>query len=345
MSGNVIEALLGEIKTALPAQGGARVLFMNAQDAPLLRQMRDAGVAVTCQQDFRPHAAALERAGFPPLDRARMEGDWTHILLHAPKQMAEMRYEIACALDLLDQAGGGGLYVASANDAGGKRLPGLMGDLGLSAHSVSRNHARVVICTDIFAYDRDLAARWRADGAARFLEDMGFYSQPGLFSWDRIDRASALLMRHVPPLAGRGADFGCGYGYLSHALLSRGDGVAALYCVDADARALACARRNLESVRGACALHFEWLDLPSEIGGATQLDWVIMNPPFHEGARTRTDIGVSFIQSAHKALKRGGTLYMVANVHLPYEKIVRELFSACDKIYEGDGFKILSAVK
>ena len=59
-----------------------------------------------------------------------------------------------------------------------------------------------------------------AEGAPRFVDEIGFWSQPGVFSWDRIDPGSALLLVHLPALSGRGADLGCGIGVLARSVLA-----------------------------------------------------------------------------------------------------------------------------
>ena len=52
------------------------------------------------------------------------------------------------------------------------------------------------------------------------VEGLGLWSQPGVFSWNRIDPGSALLAQTLPALSGKGADFGCGVGYLAHTVLA-----------------------------------------------------------------------------------------------------------------------------
>jgi hypothetical protein len=59
-----------------------------------------------------------------------------------------------------------------------------------------------------------------AEGAPRLLEELGLWSQPGVFSWNRIDPGSDLLVRNLPSLSGKGADFGGGIGVLSRAVLA-----------------------------------------------------------------------------------------------------------------------------
>ena len=56
-------------------------------------------------------------------------------------------------------------------------------------------------------------------------------------------------------------------------------------------------------------------------------------------------VGISFINGAYSALKNGGTLYMVANTHLPYEMALNDRFKKVDKLYEGGGFKVYAAKK
>ena len=52
------------------------------------------------------------------------------------------------------------------------------------------------------------------------IKGQNFTTQPGIFGWDKIDQGSKLLINHISnDLYGHGADFGCGYGFLSDYLL------------------------------------------------------------------------------------------------------------------------------
>lgn len=323
------------------------VLCLNAVDsgdpAGGLRALAAQGASLDIVQFFKQDAAALEAAGYQVTaeipDRAPGHA-YDLALVYVTRQQAESRALIAQALSRLKP--GGMLVCAGANDAGGRRLPQLYRDAGLDGQSESRNHAKVVWATG-GGHDPDWVAAALADGALRPVEATGFYACPGLFSWDRVDPGSAMLVDHLPDdMTGRGADFGCGYGYLSRHLAGLPK-VSALYCLDADSRALAACRLNLAGT--PVPTTFDWADLRRTDGVPTALDWVVMNPPFHQGKDTRASIGQDFIRTAAQALKKGGCLYMVANAHLPYEPVLREMFTRFDKMREDAGYKIYCAVK
>lgn len=257
------------------------------------------------------------------------------VMVLPPKQKEEAQYVLAKGLSLLKD---GGLFVAAAaNDAGGKRLKNMAGELGLNVENESKHKARVVwglknsICDDV-------VREWMDLGSLR-LVDMGdgvFYSCPGLFSWDQIDEASRLLVENLPALGGAGADFGCGYGYLTHFILDHHN-VERLYAVDDDCRAIEAAGKNAEGA------HVIWHDLRKPLSDIPRLDWVVMNPPFHTGKAVEIDLGRAFIQRAKEVLKPGGDLYLVANRHLPYEDVLKAQFTKFDIVIEKNGFKVIHA--
>ena len=60
--------------------------------------------------------------------------------------------------------------------------------------------------------------------------------------------------------------------------------------------------------------------------GLTNLDFVVMNPPFHEGGIENQALGQGFIKRAAQVLRTGGWCWLTANRHLPYEAILKPLF-------------------
>ena len=144
----------------------------------------------------------------------------------------------------------------------------------------------------------------------------------------------------LPPMKGRGADLGCGVGVLAAKVLSA-PGVAALTCVDLDRRAVACAVHNLVDPRVSVL----WADVRRLDVGLSDLDFVVMNSPFHDGDTEDRDLGVAFIQAAAGRLRRGGVCWLVANRHLPYEAALKGAFASVTVKADAGGYKIFEARK
>lgn len=177
-----------------------------------------------------------------------------------------------------------------------------------------------------------------ADWATQPSNIQGFHTLPGVFSADGIDPASQLLSEVLPDKLGpRVADLGAGWGYLSAEVLTR-PSVELLHVVEADYTALACARMNVADQRA----QFHWVDA-TKWGEARQVDTVVMNPPFHTSRATDVALGQAFIQSAARLLTPHGTLWMVANRHLPYETALREAFREGDELAGDARFKLFRA--
>jgi 16S rRNA (guanine1207-N2)-methyltransferase len=257
----------------------------------------------------------------------------------------EAKCWIAAALYALKS--GGIMAAAAANDANGARLSKWMKELGLSFETDSRNKAKLVRAARPATLP-PLVADWHRFGQKQKVQigdGILFTSQPGVFGWDKIDEGSKLLAAHLPgDLKGIGADFGAGTGYLSGEILKRRAGVSALWLAEADARALDCAKENLENVRGARTLEYLWADL-TKPAALPPLDFIVMNPPFHIGKKTESALGLSFLGTAAHHLKKGGRLYVVANAHLPYEQTLQDRFARVRLLVEDNGFKVYEAVK
>src|SRR5690606_18510239 len=91
-----------------------------------------------------------------------------------------------------------------------------------------------------------LFADWQAAAAPRQIEAAGqrWWTVAGAFSADGPDPGSQALAAALPPLSGRVADLGAGWGYLSARLLQAAPELQELHLIEAGAEALDCARRN-----------------------------------------------------------------------------------------------------
>ena len=324
-----------------PEAGSA--LFLRARTGAMLREIARPGLI--CEQSFKPAADALVRDGWTL--RALQEATAsTHalVLVLPPRQRQEARALLAQAVACC--APGGTVVACMANDEGARSIESDLNALAGLSGTLSKNHCRVFWSTVNAAHtDAALLASWREMDAPRQILDGRFISRPGIFAWDRIDPASALLAEHLPStLAGRAADLGCGFGYLSAELLQRCPGITALDLYEAEARALDLARQNLASFADRVSLGFHWHDVTS--GLPARYDVIVSNPPFHaQGAGDRPDIGRAFIAAAAAALLPGGRLWMVANRQLPYESVLDARFGSVRIVTQAQGFKIIEAVK
>lgn len=324
----------------LPLENGdvplpdGRALFLGAAAHPFLQELD-----VDVWQPFKPLAAGIGAVNILP------EGTYGLVLIHLPKQVDEAKQWLALGLERL--SADGLLLAAAANDAGGSRIEGWLKEAGLDTQSYSKNKARAVWTKK--SDEPAILKLWKEGGNVRLHsvgEGLEFYTQPGLFSWDRIDPASRLLSAHFPPaLSGKVADFGAGIGYLSYRALENHPKIKSLTMIEADARALVLAEKNIVSVRAERDVTTLWHDATKSLPASFAFDHILMNPPFHTGKKTDIALGLSFIDTAAAHLKKGGVLSMVANVHLPYEAALEKLFKTSKTVVQKDGFKVLRAVK
>ena len=273
-----------------------------------------------------PGSTALESLEPASIDEA---------MIYAPPGVLERRYTLA--LTLLALKVGGRLDVMAPKDKGGSRLNKELTAFGLDVGETSKaHHRRCVVIRPETMTGIDEAI---AGGGPRKVEGLDAWSQPGVFAWDRIDGGSALLAEHLPVLKGAGADLGCGYGALATVVL-RSEAVTALRLVDLDRRAVEAARRNVTDNRAT----LEWADART-LDDTGDLDFVVMNPPFHDGGAEDRRLGQAFVRKAAGLMKKGGVLWLVANRHLPYEAELNAAFKRVTPVTEGGGYKLFEAVK
>ncbi|ACL56088.1 class I SAM-dependent methyltransferase [Methylobacterium nodulans] len=272
-----------------------------------------------------PGAAALE--DLPP-------GALSEIVLLAPPGTAERRAVLALALRAL--RAGGRITALAPKDRGGARLGRELAGFGCTVEETAKRHHRTCrAARPAVPAGLDAAI---AEGAPRFVPELGLWSQPGVFSWNRIDPGTVLLLDHLPPLSGRGADLGCGLGVIARAVLAS-PAVTALALVDIDRRAVAAARRNVEDPRAS----FAWADArrPDAVPG--RLDFVVTNPPFHHEGSEDQGLGQAFIRRAAEVLRPGGIFWLTANAHLPYEAVLAGAFRQVTPRAAANGYKLYEA--
>lgn len=253
-------------------------------------------------------------------------GSFAFALVFVPRARDRARGLIAAAAAL------GGPVVVEGNRTDG--VDGLLRDLKARVsglENLPKAHGRVIW----FDAGADLAD-WAAAALPR--QQGRWWTVPGAFSTDGPDPGSEALLAALPPLKGVVADLGAGWGYLSAGILAASPNLAALHLIEADADALDCARRNVLDPRAV----FHWADALRPLPGAPY-DVVVSNPPFHTTRAADPGLGRAFLDAAARALTPNGTLWLVANRHLPYESALSEAFIGVETLPGTPAFKIIRA--
>lgn len=317
-----LETLVFALREHPPRDGD--VLFLGAEPHVELPQL-------VGWQPLRPLAAACENAGMELVGDP--SGKFATILFLPGKSKEEILAGFAISHDLL--APGGRLIVSLANTAGASRFEKELRRAVPLLFSVSKNKCRAFAVSNDEPWDVETLEAWRKLARPAVVPGTDFVTAPGVFSAKHVDPGSALLARHLPvSLRGEVADLGAGWGFLSHAVLEKCPGVARIDLFEADSRALDCAKRN---VSGKAAFH--WHDVTTGLPG--KYDHIVMNPPFHTAQSKDVDLGKAFLTVAAGALKRGGSLNLVANRQLPYEAHLESLGLRSRLIAEDHAYKVI----
>ncbi|HEY6641326.1 class I SAM-dependent methyltransferase [Povalibacter sp.] len=336
----VLDTLLLPFRQATLQWPEDGALFLRARDGWSLRDGNFPGLV--CEQSFKPDADALAAANF---NIARGErSTYPLVLVLPPRQRDEARALLARAVAMT--APGGRVLTCQANSEGARSMQSDLERIAGPVSALTKNHCRAVWTAPLNGpADREIAATWLTLDEPRRIEAGRFVSRPGIFAWDRIDAASALLAAHLPSnLTGDAADLGAGFGYLSVELLNRCPRIRSLDLYEAESRALDLARENLQALETTVPIAYRWHDVTS--GLPRKYDVIVTNPPFHTSMHgDRPDIGRRFITIAAQSLNPGGRLWLVANRHLPYESVLNASFGTVRTVTQSDGFKIIEATR
>ncbi len=313
----------------------ARMLIINAQ------AFCEQAEQIDLQQHVKSEYTAIGKSGLP------VSPDWPDsnnaydlILLLPGKNKQQTHAWMAEAMNRLQK--NGKIIMACANKHGAKSYESALKQLAGNLTSRAKSKCRIFSAQKSPMFDSGLAARWIDAGKPRRMDRHGLISQPGLFSWDKADAGSSLLIEQLPELSGTGMDLCCGYGLLATHLLRHSADIKRLHLVEADRFALDCAILNTATWPDIIQSH--WIDAATETL-PTELDWIVCNPPFHSGQTRNIALGQSIVLRACNSLRRGGLLYLVANRKLPYERLLQSALGQCRTLIEADGFKVIKGIK
>ncbi|MEN8163519.1 MAG: methyltransferase [Acidobacteriota bacterium] len=297
------------------------------------------GLAVLPRRDdwLQALTGGIEAVGLP--DRVA-EGAFSQAVVHLQKGRAATQEGLSTAWKNLIP--GGRLLLVGGNELGIKSaVKRLAVDLG-QKETLLVNRAR----SRVAGFDRtEHTGPDSPEAAVVEIESGGeaftLQSAVGVFSADRVDRGTRLLLEHLdqaePPT--RILDMGCGIGVLGLAALRRWSEATAVLA-DVDRRAVEAATRNAAGLGLSERCHTAWWDATQEKPPAADCELVLINPPFHTGKGVDLDPARAMFRSLDQVLAPGGAAFIVANRTLPYEQqlgAIGRIRMICDDA----GFKLL----
>ncbi|MFW5881471.1 MAG: methyltransferase, partial [Roseicyclus sp.] len=316
---------------ALPPPGGRLLALMPRGEADLGGLGAGQVLAV---QGFRPDYDRLAARGIDVVPELGEAGGFDTALVQIVKARARTLGAIAEGLAALRP--GGTLLVDGAKEEGIEAILKVLRAEFEIGGVFSKAHGKLVWLTRPERLPEAVAG-WIP---APTVTADGHVTAPGGFSAEGPDRGSELLVALAPPLAGRVADLGAGWGYIAGEVLAEQPGIDRLDLIEADHAMLEAARANVDDPRAA----FHWADA-TRFAPEDLYDAILCNPPFHSGRRADPGLGRAFIAAAARMLKPAGKFVMVANRHLPYEAALREAFATGRMLGELEGYKLYEASK
>ncbi len=176
--------------------------------------------------------------------------------------------------------------------------------------------------------------------------DLSLVNRAGVFSRERLDAGTRLLLAHLPksdaPL--KAADLGCGNGVLG-VFLARQCPQAQVLFVDVSYQAVASARDTVVRTEHSGPAHRFVVADGLEEEPAEALDLIVCNPPFHQDQTVGDTIAWQMFRQARRALRRGGEFRVVGNRHLGYHVKLKRLFGNAEVLGSDQKFIVLKSLK
>jgi 16S rRNA (guanine1207-N2)-methyltransferase len=169
-----------------------------------------------------------------------------------------------------------------------------------------------------------------------------FFSKPGIFGWNKIDRGSELLVHVLQNrtgefnTGGRLLDLGCGWGYLL--LATANLAFAERVATDNNVTALLAAQRNFEQAN--LGVNTVADDCGTQLRG--RFDLILCNPPFHQGFSVSEELSKKFLQQTACLLAPKGKALFVVNQFISLEKLAKQHFKTVTLLAHEAGFKVFA---
>ena len=170
--------------------------------------------------------------------------------------------------------------------------------------------------------------------------ELEFYTDASVFSKDKVDYGSKIMITSLPALSGDILDLGCGYGAIGISI-AKLNPETKVTMVDINQRAVELAIQNLERnhIKNAVAYVSDGFQQVN-----SQFNTIVSNPPIRAGKK----VIYSLFEQSKDFLLPDGSLYLVIQKKQGAKSAVEKLksvFGNCTVINKQGGYWILKSTK
>jgi 16S rRNA (guanine1207-N2)-methyltransferase len=257
-------------------------------------------------------------------------------IIHFPKSKAEFSFTLAMlAESMTDDAT---IVIVGENKAGVKSADKLGADYLEYCHkSDAARHCLMYIGKFQAALPAfDLQHFYKYYEVQAQDKTLKIAALPGVFSQNSLDTGTEILLANLPEnMMGKVLDFGCGAGIIA-AYIGTVYPQTKLSLVDVSALALHSAQTTLT----LNDLTGEYIASNSLSHIKDRYDFVISNPPFHQGVKTYYAATEQFLADIKQNLTPKGCITIVANSFLKYAPIMEKAIGKTKTLCIKKGFAI-----
>lgn len=330
---NVASELLLDLSSRYGVEGPTIVLGGEA----ILPNSMD-GTVVFTPTDVRESFAS----SVPVIDNPALHSA-TNVVIPAPPDRDLLRHQLVVASQCV--ADSGLIFVCGPNAAGGKSaIKDATAIFGEPRWSGYREKHRMAIFQagathePAWMHGAGIAPDTWAEFNVETPEGpLALQTRAGVFAGSKLDAGTRLLLDNLHVDAGaRVLDVGCGVGVIGITAALRGERVT---MTDANLLAVSAAAHNVRRLN--LDANVVASDVYRQLADNDRFDLIVSNPPFHRGKQVDYTVANEIIGGATDRLNPGGSLILVANAFLAYDKQIRQVFTRVDTIAATPQYHVL----
>jgi len=235
---------------------------------------------------------------------------------------------------------GGTVVLVGGNDAGIRSANEIFEkNIGPVEQKIVGNHSAMYIGKNqALGADKSLSDFLSYQSFIYDTMDIEIASLPGVFSGGKLDAGTKLLLDTIPYTAKNILDIGCGAGIIGTIYKKKSSESTITMC-DMSPIAVETTKKTIEKNKIDAKVYLS--DVFSKVTG--EYDLILCNPPFHKGIGTDYSFIEVFARDARKHLAKNGSIYIVCNSFLAYEKKLELAGFTVSVATDNTAFKVLLA--